>query len=139
MNEAAARFSRPGIYVERRIEALKDILVEADPLQMKEVFSNILNNAYDALAEREGHIVATAQIDNAVVTIVIKDDGAGIATEDLSRLFEPFFTTKAKGTGLGLSVCRQITHLHGGSINIESEPGQGATVKIHLPTTQKKT
>ena len=114
------------------------MLVEADPLQMKEVFSNILNNAYDALSEREGKILVTARIDNALITLEVKDDGPGILAEDRARLFEPFFTTKSKGTGLGLPVCRQIVNLHGGSINIESEHGRGTTVTVRLPLTQMK-
>jgi signal transduction histidine kinase/HAMP domain-containing protein len=138
LNEAAARFSRPGVYVERRIEALKDLLVEADPLQIKEVFSNIVNNAYDALLEHEGKITVSAQVDDMSATIVVKDGGAGIHPDNLARLFEPFFTTKSKGIGLGLAVSRQIVNLHGGSINIESTKGQGATVTVCLPIARKK-
>ena len=138
LDEATAMFPRTKAHVERRTEALKGLLVEADPLQMKEVFSNILNNAYDALLEREGKIVVTAQADNLSVTIVVEDEGAGIHVDDLARLFEPFFTTKSKGIGLGLSVSRQIVNLHGGSINIESAKGRGAVVTVCLPIARKK-
>jgi len=138
LDEAIARFSRVKVHVERHMEALKDLLVEADPLQIKEVFYNILNNAYDALADREGDITISAQTDGLSATVVVKDEGSGVHADDLARLFEPFFTTKSKGIGLGLAVSRQIVNLHGGSINIESEKGRGTTVTVSLPITRQK-
>jgi signal transduction histidine kinase len=69
------------------------------------------------------------------VVIEIIDNGTGITADDLSRVMETFFTTKSwgKGTGLGLPICRRIVEAHGGSLSIESEPGQGTTVRIVLP------
>jgi signal transduction histidine kinase len=54
----------------------------------------------------------------------------------VSRLFEPFFTTKRRGTGLGLSIVRQIIDLHGGTVEVESEPGKGTTFRVELPVEQ---
>jgi signal transduction histidine kinase len=64
---------------------------------------------------------------------VITDQGSGMDAKTQARLFEPFFTTKKRGTGLGLSIVRQIIDLHGGNIEVESEPGQGTTFRVELP------
>ena len=136
INEAAARFSRANVYVDVNVEAIKATLVEADPLQVKEVFSNIINNAYDALPEDGGRIDISGQPLESAVKIAVKDSGIGISSEDLTHVFEPFFTTKAKGTGLGLPVCRQIVNMHNGSIDIQSEKNKGTVVEITLPILQ---
>jgi signal transduction histidine kinase len=67
------------------------------------------------------------------VRIIVRDFGSGMDAKTKARLFEPFFTTKKRGTGLGMSVVRQIIELHGGAINVESEPGKGTTFAIDLP------
>jgi signal transduction histidine kinase len=69
------------------------------------------------------------------VAASIRDTGQGIAEEYQSRIFDPFFTTKAdgQGTGIGLAVCAQIIHAHGGSITVQSQPGEGSTFTIRLP------
>jgi len=120
------------------IAKIKNLLVEADALQMKEIFLNILNNAFDALPEHKGRIDIEAHADDSCVHIRIKDNGSGIDKAQLDKIFEPFFTTKAKGTGLGLSVCQQIMHLHAGSIRIESAKGKGTSVILDLPIKQDR-
>jgi signal transduction histidine kinase len=67
----------------------------------------------------------------------VRDTGAGIPAELREDIFNPFFTTKAKGTGLGLAVSHQIVKEHGGFINVESSPGEGAEFTVHLPTVQE--
>jgi signal transduction histidine kinase len=119
------------------IEALKTISIEADPVQIKEVVHNIMNNACDAVPPEGGRLEITGACDEEAIKIVFKDNGQGIKKENLAKVFDPFFTTKAKGTGLGLSVCRQIVDLHGGSIEIESEPGKGTSLIVRLPRAAK--
>jgi signal transduction histidine kinase len=69
------------------------------------------------------------------VQVQIADTGLGISPEDLRRIFDPFFSTKGpgQGTGLGLAICQRIVKAHKGSIEVQSEHGQGTTVVVTLP------
>jgi PAS domain S-box-containing protein len=114
----------------------------ADCQQLRQVFLNLLTNASDAMTEG-GTLtlrVAACQPEHGGCAIVIEfaDTGSGIKPKDLLKVWEPFFTTKSegKGTGLGLAICRRIVEEHKGTINIESEVGQGTTVRITLPATE---
>jgi len=69
------------------------------------------------------------------VRVVVTDSGSGISPADLEHVFDPFFSTKADGTGLGLPIARQIAAAHGGSLTIESAPGDGTRVEVRLPLT----
>jgi signal transduction histidine kinase len=108
--------------------------VLAAPGQLNQVFMNILANACDAVPET-GNIWIQTACEAGQVTVVIRDDGAGIAPEHLGRIFEPFFTTKpqGKGTGLGLAISYGIVTHHGGTIAARSEPGEGTEFTIVLP------
>ncbi|OGR81743.1 MAG: hypothetical protein A2X32_09680 [Elusimicrobia bacterium GWC2_64_44] len=117
----------------RDLERLRGLHIEADPLQIKEVLNNVINNACDAIPPEGGIVAVSGAPENGGVRITVKDSGCGIAAKDLAKVFDPFFTTKAKGTGLGLSVCRQIVDFHGGEIALRSEPGSGTTAEIVLP------
>jgi PAS domain S-box-containing protein len=117
-------------------DGVRNFLIEADPLQIKEVLSNLLYNAVDAVKEKG--IVKLKAIENQEgVEIIVADNGNGISKENLERVFEAFFTTKAKGTGLGLTVCRQVIDMHKGRIEIDSELGKGTSVAIYLPKENK--
>jgi signal transduction histidine kinase len=115
--------------------------VDVVPQDMGRVFMNLLGNAFDALKEhgaRNGTptvSVSTTKVDGAV-EIRVKDNGPGIPEKVRARIFEPFFTTKptGSGTGLGLSMAYDIvTKGHGGTLDVESEEGQGATFVVRLP------
>jgi len=135
---AEQRFKKQHISLIREIGTIKELSCEVDPLQMKEVFSNILNNAYEAIADRNGTIKTRTELcDDAFLKISFRDTGEGMNPADLEKSREPFFTTKSRGTGLGLTVCSQILHLHEGTIEIESEKGKGTTVTIVLPIRKK--
>jgi len=112
--------------------------VDGDPLQLKELFVNLLNNAYEAGAGRPGGSVGVELAETGGrLRVRIADNGVGIAADDLGQVPQPVFTTKAKGTGLGLAVANEIAHLHGGEIGIESAVGRGTTVTVSLPLIHK--
>ena len=134
IDTAKERFLKNNTKIEKNFDFLKNFSFEADPLQLKELFSNILNNSYDAVSETEGMIKIEAEyLRNGFISIIIRDNGPGIDSENLKKVFEPFFTTKSKGTGLGLSVCNQIADLHGGNIRIDSEKRKGTKVIVVFP------
>lgn len=94
---------------------------------------NLLNNSSEAL-EGKGHIsMLIKQKDQVSLQIQIQDDGPGIDESTKNRLFEPFYTTKVKGTGLGLAVVDSVVRAHSGSIQCESENGQGVKFTMLLP------
>jgi two-component system NtrC family sensor kinase len=110
-------------------------------MQLKQVFMNLLVNAYQAIEAREsdepGVIrIETKEIESEIL-IRIADTGIGITAADRARIFEPFFTTKpvGTGTGLGLSTSFKIIERHGGRIMVESEVGRGTTFDVWLPMT----
>jgi signal transduction histidine kinase len=122
------------VRVIRKLGLFKNIVIEADPFQMKELFVNILNNAFDAVSGQNSSIMIAAKlINHKSIEVCFHDNGVGINSTDIAKVFEPFFTTKAKGTGLGLTVCHQIVTLHNGAIAIKSPNGQGTTVTVTLP------
>ncbi|MFA5117313.1 MAG: ATP-binding protein [Candidatus Omnitrophota bacterium] len=126
------------IIVKRSFGALNPVTAEVDPLQMKEVFYNILNNAADALPARGGRIEVGICNDQTLIKISFKDNGVGIDEDALGKVFEPFFSTKPKGTGLGLPVCLQVVTLHAGSMRVESKTGKGTEIQVDLPVSAIK-
>ncbi len=104
--------------------------VAFDADKLRQVLWNLVSNALDAPGK---HVGIRARRAEGGVEVRVADDGAGMSPEVLARVFEPFRTTKARGTGLGLSISRAIIEKHGGSIRIESAPGEGTTVSFTLP------
>ncbi|MBO0800260.1 MAG: histidine kinase, partial [Blastocatellia bacterium] len=102
--------------------------------KLQQVFMNLIINARDAMPEGGRLEIATEASADSVV-IKFRDSGMGIDPEHLSRIYDPFFTTKqiGKGTGLGLAVSYGIIKDHGGHIDVESRPGEGALFLITLP------
>lgn len=125
--------------------------IECYPAQLNQVFMNIISNAIDALEEAKDFGSSTKQErkkgENSTisihteatlsnfVTVRIKDNGPGIEPAILENIFAPFFTTKSigKGTGLGLAICYQIITKHQGTIEVNSQLGQGTEFTITLP------
>ncbi|WP_100753345.1 sensor histidine kinase [Vibrio salilacus] len=109
--------------------------VYCQPMQLNQVFLNLLVNASQAIQENGIIRVRMQPLSDDQVQIQIEDNGSGIPKENLSAIFEPFFTTKpvGDGTGLGLSVSYGIVNAHGGTIEVDSEVGKGTTFTLTLP------
>ena len=113
-----------------------ELLVLANPIQLEQVFINLLTNARDALADVKKRTIRIASSrDEERIMIAFSDTGPGIPRELQQRIFDPFFTTKevGTGTGLGLSITYSILKEYGGDISVISKPGDGATFLIELP------
>jgi two-component system, NtrC family, sensor kinase len=118
-----------------------------DPDQIKQVVMNLLVNAQHAIEGKGAITVRTRLLPQPrkpqpgadatpLVELSVTDTGCGIPEENFRRIFDPFFTTKmGVGTGLGLSVSHAIVEAHGGTIEVESEVGEGSTFRIYLPLT----
>ncbi|HVP30462.1 MAG TPA: PAS domain-containing protein [Myxococcota bacterium] len=115
--------------------------VRCYPMQLKQVFMNLLVNAYQAIQERFaqsgeiGEIRLQTAERHGGVTVTVTDNGIGIRPEHVNRIFDPFFTTKEVGigTGLGLSTSFSIVQRHGGTLKVESKPGEGSSFELFLP------
>jgi two-component system phosphate regulon sensor histidine kinase PhoR len=112
--------------------------IRADETRLREVFDNLLDNAVK-YSNSKGEIRLGAERHGSEIVLSVTDDGIGISSEDVPRIFERFYRAdKARsrelgGTGLGLSIVKHIAQLHGGSVEAESQPGKGATIRISLP------
>ncbi|MBD3380466.1 MAG: hypothetical protein GF408_08415 [Candidatus Omnitrophica bacterium] len=122
-------FLRKNISVERHLSDLPRI--NADPVQLKQAFLNLLLNAKDAIRP-PGSIVIRTGKEGTKVFVEISDTGTGIEKEDLKRIFDPFFSRKDEGSGLGLSVVHGIIEKHEGSVKVSSTK-EGASFRIELP------
>jgi two-component system, NtrC family, sensor kinase len=119
-----------------------DLPLVACSSDIHQVWTNLLSNACDAIAANEpesrGAILVRTMREGAHVVVQIQDNGGGIPAENMARIFDPFFTTKdiGKGTGLGLSIVSGIVSRNGGTIHVESCPGN-TTFEIRLPIEGK--
>lgn len=124
--------------------------IEGDPAQLRQVLMNLLTNASDALGDREGEIrvcIDRVWLDPAeapegkggcFVRLTVTDEGCGMDAATRERMFGPFFTTKFAGRGLGLAAVRGIVLGHGGTIDVESVPGEGTQVTVLLPASERR-
>jgi len=129
------------------IQVVRDInpvpLTICDAGQISQVFLNLLTNARDAMKPQGGTLTVSLTGDEKGITLTVRDTGHGIPEAIRDKIFEPFFTTKGAlggsatpGTGLGLSVSYGIVKSHGGSFDVQSEPGKGTTMTIWLPVIE---
>jgi signal transduction histidine kinase len=122
--------------------------IQADPYQLRQIFTNLLINAYEALnGKGTVSIVATVVSEEELpggtgeglggptVHLEVTDDGPGIPGDVVDKIFSPFFTTKPKGSGLGLAIVRKIVDAHDGRIGVSVEPGKGTSFRVTLPVT----
>jgi signal transduction histidine kinase len=116
--------------------------IQADQHQLTQVFTNLLMNAYEAMAGK-GSVAISAELvkleDGAdprdAVLVQVVDDGPGMAQDVAERVFNPFFTTKPQGSGLGLAIVRKIVDAHDGRIDLRTSAGKGTTIRVTLPMT----
>ncbi|MDJ0621925.1 MAG: ATP-binding protein [Desulfocapsaceae bacterium] len=131
-----------------------NVVAEVDARQIEQVLLNLFVNAWQAMPDGGDLFIETAVVSLAeafcapqdmvageYVSIEVTDTGVGMAEDVRQRVFDPFFTTKEKqrGTGLGLASAYGIVKNHNGTISVESEPGDGATFRVLLPLSRKKT
>ena len=107
-------------------------MVSGDEWHLQQAFMNLLLNAVEAMGNG-GELTVVTESANGGVKISIRDTGTGIASEHLPHVFDTFFTTKKHGTGLGLAIAKRIVAEHCGVIEVQSQPGHGATFIITLP------
>ena len=138
MTMVRERAARQGIELALKVDLQQDV-IEADERKIKQVLFNLLSNAVK-FTPPGGHVTVTARDDADNVEISVRDSGIGIDKEDQVRIFEAFQQAERgparaqEGTGLGLGLARRFVELHGGTISVESEPGQGSTFTVRLPT-----
>lgn len=141
LHVVARQVTAGGIQLQRDFQARPD-LVLGDNYQLQQAFLNLLLNAIESMSPGGKLTVSTEYVPvvpgpapdkPAIVRIVVRDTGCGIAVENLKRLFEPFYTTKPNGTGLGLAITRRIIREHSGDIFADSAPGKGTTFVVSLP------
>lgn len=117
-------------------------LVPADPRRLDRVFSNLVKNAVEHTSEGSVRVSAARHGDKVIVKV--EDEGEGIPPEDLPHIFERFYRADAHrartlgGTGLGLAIALENVHLHGGSIEVDSEVGKGSVFTVVLPAVKSQ-
>ncbi len=128
----AARKS--GYLYDVRAELVPLPAIVAEPGELREVLLNMIYNALNAMPEGGELVLKTLRYSENEVAVEIKDSGIGMTPETVRQIFDPFFTTRGvEGNGLGLSVSWTIIQRHGGTIEVESAPGQGTRFLIRLP------
>jgi signal transduction histidine kinase len=125
-----------GVKIPERI-AVQDssddhVTIRADPDRMRRVFTNLVENAIDAMPQGGTLTMSSRKFDGRV-EITISDSGSGMPEKVLQNLWKPLQTTKAKGLGLGLAICKRIVDAHGGVISVSSRTGEGTSVSVSLP------
>ena len=127
----------------QRIKVIKNFSPQApiltiDQEQMQRAFTNLINNAIEAMSHG-GTLTILTELNGNYFLVKIKDTGKGIPEKDVIRIFDPFFSTKTQGVGLGLTICYGIIVSHGGTIEVESKFKKGSFFTVSLPIEQSST
>jgi signal transduction histidine kinase len=110
--------------------------VRADADKLRQVFTNVIANAIDAMESNSGERRLEFGIRSlypGTATVVIRDNGCGIAEDKLAKIFNPFYTTKKNGTGLGMGIAKKVMDAHSGRIEVQSKPGAGTEFRLSIP------
>ena len=131
------QLQKASVQVEAKLDAAVPPM-KGNAGKLQQVFLNLFLNARDAM-EHGGTLAVRTSAADGVAHIEVADTGQGIPAENLARIYDPFFTTKGsrKGTGLGLSVTYGIVREHGGTIEVESQPGTGTRFLVEFPLVRK--
>jgi signal transduction histidine kinase len=111
-------------------------VINASPDQVRQVILNLVLNAIQAMPKGGTLTIRTAtQAENGsrACLVVVEDAGTGMPPEVRARVLEPFFSTRPGRMGLGLAICREIVSEHGGTLSIDSRPGEGTRVTVEIP------
>ena len=114
------------------LECEDELLVDADPDKLSQIVLNVLDNAVKAVAAG-GRVALRASARGREVVVAVEDDGVGIAPADLPFIFERFYRGSQGGLGVGLAIVKELLEAHGGSIEVQSAPGQGSVFTMHFP------
>jgi two-component system sensor histidine kinase BaeS len=121
-----------------QVEPSEQLNLRADPMRLRQIVLNLANNAVK-FTPSGGQVTIGARPVGEGIEISVADNGIGIEADDLARVFEIFTQAdsirdrESGGSGLGLALVKQLTELHGGRVELESEPGRGTTVRVRLP------
>jgi signal transduction histidine kinase len=110
--------------------------IRADADKLRQVFTNVIDNAIDAMESRADERrleIAIHNLHPGAATVVIRDNGCGIPEDELAKIFNPFYTTKTNGTGLGMGIAKKVMDAHDGRVEVHSEPGHGTEFLISMP------
>jgi nitrogen fixation/metabolism regulation signal transduction histidine kinase len=111
-----------------------DAVIQGEPTRLRQVFHNLIQNAFDAQVDvAEPAYEFTVERNGSELTLSVADAGTGLPEDMMRRAFEPYVTTKAKGTGLGLAIVKKIVEEHHGRVTIENRRPRGARVILHFP------
>ena len=124
-------------WIDLSVDVPEDLAIRVRPAELQQVLLNLLLNARHAVLARSTprRIEVHAAADGDQPVLSVRDNGPGIPHKNLTKVFKPFFTTRASnGSGLGLAFCHRITRSLGGHIEVDSQPGNGATFSVYLPT-----
>ncbi len=104
----------------------------ADPGRLRQIIANLLTNAHQ-YTPADGRLGVGAELDDDRILIWVTDSGVGMTAEQVERAFDRFYRASSSGTGLGLSIVKSLVELHGGQIEVDSQPGRGTTFRLRLP------
>jgi len=121
-----------------RFDGPETVHIRADGSQLRQLVWNLVRNAVQASSAGDEVLVELRQEPDESFTLSVRDQGVGLDVESIEKLFDAFFTTRTHGTGIGLAVVKRIADDHGFSIDVESEPGQGATFHVRLGRETKE-
>jgi two-component system, sporulation sensor kinase E len=110
--------------------------IRADAEKLRHVFTNVIDNAIDAMESSRGERrleLGITRVYPETATVVIRDNGCGIPDDKLSKIFNPFYTTKQSGTGLGMGIAKKVMEAHRGRIDVRSKVGIGTEFSLSIP------